>query len=142
MRTESDRTFPQAVFEVLLGLLVAMAALVPLVFIVAGRMELSDKGFSWVDTLFVIAAIPVLAWCVQTSWRLFTGRPRKDGGLLSPGVIAVAGFGLAALGLYGMTRNGWHGWRALPTAGLFVMSGVSTVLLAWNGVRRRRRWAA
>ena len=39
----------------------------------------------------------IAAWCVQTGWRLMTGRERRGGGLLSPialiliGVVCLAG---------------------------------------------------
>ena len=58
----------------------------------------------------VVSAI-VFVWCAKTSWRLITGRPRLDGGLLSPWVIAGAGV-LASTGiLYGLSQFGgqWIG---------------------------------
>jgi hypothetical protein len=125
----------EAALEVLLGLVVAIAALVPLALIVGGTMDVFDKGLSLREALLVFAGAPVLAWCVHTSWRLLTGRPRKDGGLLSPAVILLAGIGLAAVGAYALTLDGW---RALGRAALFVTSGASTVMLAWTRIRRRR----
>jgi hypothetical protein len=36
-------------------------------------------------------ALVVFMWCLKTSWRVVSGRPRNDGGLLSPWLIAAAG---------------------------------------------------
>ena len=123
------RPWPQAVLEVGLGVLVGVAALLTVVFVVAGAAEILSKGFSWVDALFVIVPVPVFAWCVETSWRLITGRSRKDGGLLSPGVLAFAG---AAIARGWPVRHQRRWLRAVPRAALFVTSGITTVTLAWT----------
>jgi hypothetical protein len=67
---------------------------------------------------------------------LITGRPRSDGGLLSPAVITLAGIGIGAVGVFGVIA---YGWLALPRGALFVASGISTVMLAWDRSRRRRQ---
>ena len=126
------RNLPQATVEILLGLVLAAVALVPLVFTIAAASDFMVNGPDWFHSLGIVAA-PVFVWCAQTSWRLITGRPNKYGGLLSPGVIGVAGLGLALVGLIGLIRGGW---TALPRAWLLVLSGSGTVRLAWNRVRR------
>ena len=97
----------QASGEVVLGLLVAAAGLVPLGFVVVGISELLfGDTLSWgTAVLFLILGTLVLVWCTVTSWRLITGRPRKDGGLLSPRVIALAGIGITAKGMAALSST-------------------------------------
>ena len=119
--------------EVLFGLLVAVAGLVSLGFVIIGIREILGSGHTWGVLAFTIVGVLLLGWCVQTSYRLITGRPRKDGGLLSPAVIALAGSSIAAMGMFGLIINGW---QALPKAVLYMISGVSTAALAWSRFRR------
>src|SRR5712691_7583641 len=44
--------------------------------------------------LIILGAIA--AWCVQTGWRLMTGRERPGGGLLSPLALIVIGVACVA----------------------------------------------
>jgi hypothetical protein len=124
----------RATCEVLLGLLVALAGMFSAGFVASGILVLF--GASWWEGLLVtLAAVLVLIWCATTSWRLITGSPRNDGGLLSPIVIASAGTALAALGVVALAV---HGWPAVARAGLYMASGISTVKLARNRFLRRR----
>jgi hypothetical protein len=120
----------------MLGLLVAVAGMLMLGFVITGILELLGGEHTWgVLALTTVAAL-VLGGCIQTSWRLITGRPRKDGGLLSPPVIAFAGSGIAAMGMFGLIINGW---QALPKAVLYIISGVSTAALACSRFRQQPR---
>jgi hypothetical protein len=126
----------EASFEILLGLVLAVACLVPFGFAAAGLWKLIAGGLTW-ERLFVTVFGGLVFICFgPTSWRLMTGRPRSDGGLLSPAVIALAGIGIAAVGVFGVIA---YGWPAFPRGALFVASGISTVMIAWDRIRRRRQ---
>jgi hypothetical protein len=113
-----------------------VASLVPFGFAAAGLWKLIAGGLTW-ERLFVTAfGGLVFSCCAPTSWRLIAGRPCSDGGLLSPAVIALAGIGIAAVGVFGAIT---HGWLALARGALFVVRGVSTVMLALDRSRRRHQ---
>ena len=76
--------FVLRVAQALLGVMVAVAALFPL-------LVVSSLAFNWRALPLTIASVMTLVWCVETSWRLIANRGRSDGGLLSPWVIAGAG---------------------------------------------------
>src|SRR6266545_3471241 len=49
------------------------------------------------------------SWCMQTAWRLFTAREQRRGGLLSPAVLILVGFGFTAGALGLVARRGISG---------------------------------
>jgi hypothetical protein len=135
-RTESlRRNAFEASFEILLGVVLAVASLVPLGFALGGLWELLVGRLTWTTLFVTVFGGLVFISCAPTSWRLIAGRPRSDGGLLPPAVIALAGIGIAAVGMFGVIV---HGWLALSQGVLYVTSGVSTLVLAWDRIRRRR----
>jgi hypothetical protein len=124
----------EASFEILLGLALAVASLVPLGFAVVGLFGLMADGLKWDGLLVTLFGGLIFLWCAPTSWRLIAGRPRSDGGLLSPAVIGLAGISIAAVGVFSVVT---HDWLGLSRGALFVTSGISTVMLAWDRIRRR-----
>jgi hypothetical protein len=64
-------------------------------------------------------ALVVFMWCLKTSWRVVSGRPRNDGGLLSPWLIAAAG-GFRCVGHVWPrpTRMGRPGWSDVDGSSL------------------------
>ena len=73
------------------------------------------------------------AWCAQTSWRLFTGRERRGGGLLSPLVLMLFAAGCVAAsiagGLYDVMNLAWV---------RFMGAGLGCFSFALYRVQRRR----
>jgi hypothetical protein len=130
------RNAVEASFEILLGLVLAVASVVPLGLAVDGLWELIAGRWTWEGLTVTAFGGLVFTWSAPTSWRLITGRPRSDGGLLSPVMIALAGIAIAAVGVFGVVA---HGGLALPRGALFAASGTSTVVLAWDRIRRRRQ---
>jgi len=115
-------------FEILLGIVVAVAALVPLTFI-AGAVLVSagSPAARWDVLVGGPVATVVFIWCARTAWRLITGQPRRDGGLLSPWFIASAGVGFTALSMYFLAQLdqrfiGGSLWCGFGAAGCFELA--------------------
>jgi len=103
----------ERVFEILVGVLVAVPALFFLTMSLAAVAGLvvgpnSDRS-DW--RLWAGAALGCVvgSWCAQTAWRLFTRHARRGGGLLSPLVVALCGLGCLAgsiaMVIYGDPQN-------------------------------------
>lgn len=123
--------------------LVALAGLFPLGFLIILIREILGWGLPWGWVFTVLGAIVggvivglllILGWCIQTSYRLITGRPRKDGGLLSPLVLVLTGIIFVATGIFELINNGWQGLHI--TAGS-MLGGVYLAALAWSQFRRQ-----
>jgi hypothetical protein len=87
-------------FEVILGIVLLVALLVPLTAMVAVSSDLlnSTDGRRWAMWLVLVALGALAYFCITTGWRLLSGRPRSDGGLLHP-------WFMYALGVYAT----WYG---------------------------------
>jgi hypothetical protein len=84
----------QRAFEVLLGLILCVAAMVPIVFGVGAVLEVtaaSSAWPAWAVVLGVTVSAAVAWWCLSTAWRLLTRRERRGGGLLSPTTLVIVG---------------------------------------------------
>jgi hypothetical protein len=93
-------------FEGLLGVVLAVASLVPLLMALGAPFVFSNAN-EWRWAVFgSVGGAVVFAWCARTAWRLMTGRARSDGGLLSPWLIAAGGVGAAAGVVFGLSEFG------------------------------------
>jgi hypothetical protein len=90
--------------EIFLGVVVAVAALVPLTFIVGGLLSSAGRQDLRLTVFIgVPVATVVVIWCARTSWRLIAGQPRRDGWLISPWFIA-SGWHRLHRGVYVLPR--------------------------------------
>ncbi|HKQ58355.1 MAG TPA: hypothetical protein VJY35_10860 [Candidatus Eisenbacteria bacterium] len=89
------------------------------------------RGIPLVIAILLVLGIPG-AW---VSFRLITGRRRRDGGLLSPGALRVAGVFLILASLACLIANRRDPWQWFHTASL-ITGGVACWVLA---ERRRPR---
>jgi hypothetical protein len=136
MRSEASGRVPWQVLwrvvEIGVGILVAVAGLVPLVLVVGvfvAPFEVPYLGMA-------VVAVPVAWWCGRTAWSLFSGRERKRGGLLSPTVLFMTTGGLVALACYGVLTYGVKGsGQALYLGWLAAGTGA----MGWARLRAKRR---
>jgi hypothetical protein len=125
--------------EVLLGVLVAVAALLPLAFLIGGFIAIIDRTLDWplwVIICAVTAAALLARWCVITAWRLLMHRERRDGGLLSPTVLILVGIvflGGAAIALARLGSKGVGG------ATILSLNALSALSLAYSRFLKRRQ---
>ena len=101
-----QRSTDDRVLDTAAGALLSVAALVPLALVAGVVLRSVEGNASFLAVLGGLVALVVSVWCLRTSWRLISGRPRNDGGLLSPWLIAAAGVIFAAWGLLGVVAGG------------------------------------
>lgn len=126
---------PDRVFETLLGFGLGVASLLPLV-LALGAPFLWGDTYEWPWAILGAAvSAAVFVWCARTAWRLLSGRPRKDGGLLSPWLIGAAGVIAAAGVVFGLTQFGMRWW-----GGALYLGSISfgCLMLARKRFMRRR----
>lgn len=107
-------------FEILLGITLAAVALVPLGLAVGGPF-LWGGAYAWPWALLgSIGSAATFVWCARTAWHLISGRPRRDGGLLSSWLIIVAGIVAATGVVWGLSQFGlsWIGGALYLGSGL------------------------
>lgn len=123
----------------LLGVLVAVAALLPLAFLTGGVIALIDRTLDWplwVIFCAVIAAALLARWCAMTAWRLLMHRERRDGGLLSPTVLILVGIVFLAGAAIALARLGSEG---VGGATILSLNALSAVSLAYSRLSKRRQ---
>ena len=130
-----QRSTGDRVLDTAAGALLSVAALVPLALVAGVVLRSVEGNASFLAVLGGLVALVVSVWCLRTSWRLISGRPRNDGGLLSPWLIAAAGVIFAAWGLLGVAELGRAGlagamWLGAASIGCFTV--------AWGRFRRGR----
>jgi hypothetical protein len=79
--------------------------------------SLLATSFDWRLWLGTFVTGLVGSWCTQTSWRLFTGRERQAGGLLSPFVLTLTGVGFPAGAI------AWVVFEGVKVRGLITLIG-------------------
>jgi len=81
-------------FEVLLGLVLLVATLVPILLGAIAVYELAAPGKlpRWAAVLVTLVAFALAWFCVVTGWRLLTRHERPEGGLLHPWFLYVVAF--------------------------------------------------
>ena len=82
--------------EVLLGIVLAVIGLSLVLVWFAGVFSAFSTPSQWTNWLGVVVVGLLATWCIQTAWRLLTGRERPGGGLLSPVALTVIGVVFAA----------------------------------------------
>ena len=130
-----QRSTGDRVLDTAAGALLGVAALVPLALVGGAVLKSVEGNVRFLAVLGGIVALVVSLWCVRTSWRLISGRPRNDGGLLSPWLIAAAGVIFTAWGMFGVAELGRAGlggamWMGAASIGCFTV--------AWERFRRGR----
>jgi hypothetical protein len=124
------RTMRRAL-EVGLGLVLLVALLVPVAAIVAIASDLLDATDDrhWAMWLVPLPMGALAYFCLITGWRLLSGRPRSDGGLLHPWFFYAAG-------VYAT----WHGAaRGLALGPEFAQPHYNTAAAYFEMARERRR---
>jgi hypothetical protein len=135
MRERGQRSTGDRVLDTAAGALLSVAALVPLALVAGAVLKSVEESARFLAVLGGLVALAVSVWCLRTSWRLISGRPRNDGGRLSPWLIAAAGVIFAAWGSFGVAELGRAGlsgamWMGAASIGCFTV--------AWERFRRGR----
>jgi hypothetical protein len=137
-RGERDRLLEWGI-----GGLLLVVSLAPALFVVASAYELllsSDWRVRLMEAFSLLVAAFIAWWCGATAWRLFTGRERRHGGLLSTPALVIGSVLCLAMAFVGMTGAGFS-FKAAPGAVWFGGLGVAGLLLARLRSRRRTRSA-
>jgi hypothetical protein len=125
-------------FEVLLGLVLCLAAMVPIAFGVGAAFEFSaahSEWPTWAVVLGVAASAAVAWWCLSTAWRLVTRRERRGGGLLSPTTLVLTGTACLVVSATAVVNWGISG---LGRAAQFFAMSAGAFALARSRVKARR----
>ena len=107
-----QRSAGDRVIDTPAGTLLGVSALVPLALGAGAVVEIVEGNARLSVVVGGLVSLAVFVWCLRTSWRLVSGRPRNDGGLLSPWLIAAAGVAFAAWGSSALPTSGGRGWVA------------------------------
>ncbi len=127
MAERLQRSTGDRVIDTAAGALLAVAALVPLALGAGAVVEIVEGNARLSVVVGGLVSLALFVWCLRTSWRLVSGRPRNDGGLLSPWLIAAAGVSFAAWGIFGFAdlgRTGLGGamWMGAASIGCFAVA--------------------
>jgi len=130
----------QRVLEVGVGLLLALATLVPLSGVIAAIRQLflgprfSDDSPPWLFILVTLVSSALTLWGARTTWQLFSGRERSGGGLLSPFVLIIVGVVSIALAVMILV---WFGLPGAVRAVQFALGGFGLIGLARVRLRKK-----
>jgi hypothetical protein len=90
MKTKSFFVLVRRAFEILLGLVLFVASLVPMALMAAGLVATEPGELPlWLRVVIILVSAILIWFCVATGSRLLTGRERPGGGLLHPWLLYV-----------------------------------------------------
>lgn len=133
----SARASGDRVLEWGIGLLLVPATLVPAAVAIGSVFEVVFAPSWFARFVFMLAAVGgtlTAWWCGATAWRLFSGKERRSGGLLSVPALLVGSILCLTIAAAGVTAGGFE-VRVAPGAIRFGSLGIAGLLLA----RSRRR---